>query len=176
MPKPNTKKVIPVIKNKVRPTFYLDDEKTIELRAGGILFYKYNEDKTNFDMLMIKSREKYEDFGGCTDILDKDIYDTISREVEEESNGIIKKHEVRKLIENQNPIYIKHCKYALFIVETNIDYIPKDFGNLEIHDNIERTVEWISYDQTNDSEFKKKLNFRLTSYNVLNYLKSLKDN
>lgn len=176
--KKNVKKIIKkrFIKPKDRPTFYMDDEKQIELRAGGVLFYKFNEDKTNFDLLLIYSRNNYEDFGGCTDAQDKDILDTVSREVDEESNNIFKKDIIKEKIKDIKPIYIKHCKYALYFVELNDDYNPKDFGTKEIHDNINRTVEWVSYDNFNDEEFIKKLSFRLKSYNVLEYLKTLLTN
>lgn len=171
------KKKIP-IKNKpqtTRPTFYLDDEHTQELRAGGVLFYKYNEDKTNFDLLLIYSRNNYEDFGGCTDENDTNIIDTVSREVNEESNGIFEQDVIKNKIKDSIPIYIKHCKYALYFVELHENYNSGDFGDKEIHDNINRTVEWVSYDKFNDQEFIKNLNFRLKSYNVLNHFKTLLD-
>lgn len=165
-----------VIKEQVkveRPTFYLDPENTQELRAGGVLFYKYNEDKTNFDLLLMYSRNNYEDFGGCTDNKDTDIKCTVAREVSEESNNIFTLDFIKEKIEDLEPIYIKHCKYALYFVELDGDYNTKDFGNKEIHDNIDRTVEWVSYDKFSDDDFIKKLNFRLRSFNVLNYLKTL---
>jgi hypothetical protein len=158
---------------KNRPTFYLDDEHKIELRAGGVLFYKYNTDKTNFDLLLIYSRNNYEDFGGCTDEYDKDIIDTVSREVEEESNNIFSKDIIKEKIKDSVSIYIKHCKYALYFIELHDNYDPTDFGNMETHDNISRTVEWVPYDNFNDQDFIKKLNFRLKSFDVLNHLKTL---
>jgi len=167
--KPNNK----INKVNVRPTFYMDEEKQIELRAGGILFYKYNDDKTNFDLLLIYSRNNYEDFGGCTDEQDKNIIDTVSREVNEESNGIFKVDDIKEKIKDINPLYIKHCKYALYCVELIDNYNPKDFGGKEIHDNIKRKVEWVSFDNFSDNDFVAKLNFRLRAYNVLNYLKTL---
>ena len=169
------KKIIkkPIKPINIRPTFYLDEEKQIELRAGGVLFYKFNEDKTNFDLLLIYSRNNYEDFGGCTDAIDKDILDTVSREVDEESNNIFKKDIIRNKIKDLDPIYIKHCKYALYFIELIEDYNPEDFGTKEIHDNINRTVEWVSYDNFSNDDFIKILNFRLKSHDVLNYLKNL---
>lgn len=158
---------------QTRPTFYLDIDKTEEVRAGGILFYKYTDDMTNFDLLLINSRNNYEDFGGCTDNDDKNILDTVAREVEEESNHIFKKEFVMDKIKETEPVYIKHCKYALYFIELNEYYDPIDFGDREIHDNINRTVEWISYDNFSDQDFINKLNFRLKSYNVLNYLKKI---
>lgn len=158
---------------QTRPTFYLDTDKTEEVRAGGILFYKYNDDMTNFDLLLINSRNNYEDFGGCTDNDDENILDTVAREVEEESNKIFKKKFIMDKIKETEPVYIKHCKYALYFIELDEYYDPVDFGDREIHDNIARTVEWVSYDSFSDQDFINKLNFRLKSYNVLNYLKKI---
>lgn len=156
-----------------RPTFYLDDEKIQELRAGGVLFYRFNPDIADFELLMIYARNNYEDFGGCTDAIDKNIMDTVTREVVEESNEIFKKEFIKEHIEKAEPIYIKHCKYALYFIELD-DYIdPTDFGDKEIHDDIDRTVEWIPYKQFNDQQFIEKLNFRLKSFNVLNHLKNI---
>ncbi|QKF94239.1 hypothetical protein QKU48_gp0781 [Fadolivirus algeromassiliense] len=158
--------------NKNRPTFYLDDDDEKELRAGGVLFYKFNPSIADFELLMIYARNNYEDFGGCTDNKDKNILDTVSREVEEESNGIFKKDFIKNNIKDMDPIYIKHCKYALYVMELEDDVNPDDFGDKEIHDNIDRIVEWIPYSKFNDLDFINKLNFRLKAFNVLNHLKS----
>jgi hypothetical protein len=146
----------------MRPTFYLceDYDKKYPIRAGGVLFYFKDE------FLMIHSRGKYEDFGGQTDIGDNDLVDTVCREVEEESNGIFSKEYVKEKIKDIEPIYIKHCKYMLYIVELDKHYDPEIFGNKEIYDGLDRTIEWISW-----SEYKDKpLNFRLTDRNVYSCL------
>jgi len=150
-----------------RPIFYFNDDKNSEIRAGGILFYKYN--KTNFDLLLTYSRNNYEDFGGCTDENDKNIIDTISREVVEESNNIFNQTEIKKKLEDAHCVYVKHCKYIVYFVELAEDYDVSLFGDTEVCDNFKRTVEWVPYDTINNI----KLNFRLKSYNVLNYLKTL---
>lgn len=154
----------------MRPTFTLDEQ---PVRAGGVLFYHHNKETDQYNLLMIHSRGKYEDFGGQTDEVDKDYLDTVSREVEEESNNIIPREYIKKKIKDTKPIYIKHCKYILYFVESDTYYDPSIFGDHEDVDNIDRTVEWVSYDDFKSQEFKKKLNFRLTAYNVLNYLDAL---
>lgn len=153
-----------------RPTFFLDVEKTQEIRAGGVLFYKYNEDKSNCELLLIKTCYCYEDFGGCTDAIDSNILETVSREVQEESNGIFCKKDVYEKIKDVNPIYIARSKYVLYLVELDKRYDVSLFGEKEFHDNICRTVEWIPYDMLNDNNFINKLNFRLKAFNVLEHL------
>lgn len=154
----------------MRPTFMFNNQ---PVRAGGILFYHHNKESDQYDLLMIHSRGKYEDFGGQTDEVDNDYLDTVSREVEEESNNIIPKDYIKNKIQNIEPIYIKHCKYILYCVESDAYYDPAIFGDHEKTDDINRTVEWVSYDDFKSEDFKKKLNFRLTAYNVLNYLENL---
>lgn len=154
----------------MRPTFLFDNQ---PVRAGGVLFYHHDKETNEYELLMIHSRGKYEDFGGQTDDVDKDYLDTVSREVEEETNNIIPKEYIRSKIENLEPIYIKHCKYILYCIEVDTYYDPHIFGDHEKVDNIDRTVEWVSYDTFKSQEFIKKLNFRLTAYNVQNYLDNL---
>lgn len=157
--------------NKIyRPTFFMDTEKTQEIRAGGVLFYKYNEDKTDCELLLIKTRYHYEDFGGCTDAEDNNILETVTREVQEESNGIFCKEDVYEKIKNSNPIYIARSKYVLYFMELDKRYDVSLFGEKEFHDDIYRTVEWIPYDTFTDNNFINKLNFRLRAHNVLEYL------
>ena len=157
-----------------RPTFWYNNDENKKIRAGGVLFYKFNETTLNLEFLMIHNKNNYyEDFGGRTDIEDNDIIDTICREVEEESNKIFKKEFIRKELINSKSTYIKQCKYLLYFVELKNYHDPKKFGEIEIHDNIERTVEWITYDDFCNKNFLEKLNFRLKSYNVSECIKNL---
>lgn len=154
----------------MRPTFYLVDdyEKENPIRAGGVLFYKKN-DVGKYELLMIYSRDRYEDFGGQTDPTDEDLVDTVSREAEEESNKIFTKEFIKEKIKDIEPIYIKNCKYMLYIVEIDKYYDPKIFGDKEIHEDIDRTMEWVPYDELKH----KRLNFRLTDRNVTRELNRL---
>jgi hypothetical protein len=143
-----------------RPTFYYDDKH--EIRAGGLLLYRYDDGMEEPEFLMIKTRGKYEDFGGRTDPIDKSIDDTICREADEESNGILKMDEVRELINGHQPIYTSESKYLIYIVKTPTKYNPVDFGTMELHDGISRTVEWIKLSKLLDRKFiNKSLHVRL---------------
>lgn len=156
--------------NLDRPTFDYNEK---PVRAGGILFYKKNIETDKYELLLIHSRNQYEDFGGCSDVKDKNIQDTIVREVYEESNKIFKKKFIRKKIKNSEPIYIPRCKYLMYFVELDKYYNPTDFGDTEIFENIQRTVHWIDYDNFENEDFINSLNFRLKGYSILNHLKNL---
>jgi hypothetical protein len=147
-----------------QPVFYYKNEKQSEIKAGGVVFYYYDRKNNELKFLLIKNREKYEDFGGKTDPLDKTIEETIAREVEEESNEIFTKTNIIKRIENKNPLYTKNSKYLLYFcrLKSSENYNPSIFGTKEIYENIPRTVEWISYDKLKNSSFiKKNLSYRL---------------
>lgn len=144
-----------------------NNDKSCEVKAGGVLFYIKKD--LQVELLLISSQRGYEDFGGCTDICDNDIIDTISREVEEESNGIFNKKYIREKIKDLDPIYIKICKYVLYLVEVEEYHDPLIFGSMEIHDNIERTVEWVKLSDLPN----KKLNFRLKYFGIMNRLKQI---
>ena len=165
-----------------RPTFYYNNDLNYELRAGGLIYYKFNEKTNEYDFLLIKCNNKYEDFGGRTDMCDKCIEDTVAREAEEESNKIFKKKDVYKKIvdpsfSNNKKLYTKYSKYIVYLIETNKNYDPIKFGTMELHDNIPRTVEWISYSTITDKEFiKTKLHFRLKYKALLDAIISIKNN
>ena len=157
-----------------RPTFYLDDDIEKPLRAGGVLFYRFDIEEMEYKLLLIYSRDKYEDFGGCTDEIDKNIKETASREVEEESNHIFSKKYILDNISDEKSVYITHSKYILYFIELQEDYDPIVFGDREIHDGFDRTVEWISYyDKFDDKKFLNKLNCRLNNWTVIKYMKKL---
>lgn len=147
-----------------RPTFYYNNEKQFAIRAGGLMFYRLNKKTKDIDLLLIENEGQYEDFGGRTDEVDKSAEDTISREVEEESNKIFSRELIKKLIQNEKPLYTRNGKYLLYICQitdelANID--PVIFGNKEFHDNIYRVVEWVPYQKFKTEKFQKKVNFRL---------------
>jgi hypothetical protein len=149
-----------------RPTFNfknnVNNENQNQIRAGGIIFYKYNKETCEPDFLMIKCKKKYEDFGGKTDAVDKCIEETVAREAQEESNNIFKKNEVLKKLKTHIGAYCKFSKYLVFICRTDIEYDPKKFGDYEQHDKLSRTVEWIPYSKLKNPEFiKKSLHIRL---------------
>jgi hypothetical protein len=160
--------------NQSRPSFYYQDNPEMELKAGGVLFYRFNSEIKEYELLLINTRNNYEDFGGRTDSQDQSIIETVSREVEEESNELFSKKMILDKMKNAHTEYIKHCKYILYFVELTDFIDPKLFGDREIHDNFDRTVEWVKLDQLLENKLNLKLNFRLKSWNVTNFLKKIK--
>lgn len=146
-----------------RMIFYHNGDENYEIKAGGVIFYH------NGELMMILKKGKIEDFGGKTDEFDKSIYDTVGREVEEESNNIFKKDDIIEMIKGQEYVYNAKSKYALFFIKLDEKIDCSIFGEKEIHDNINRTVIWIPM-----KDFEKtKKNFRLTYHKVLKKINSL---
>jgi len=171
-------------KSKSRPVFNIrsNDDEDVVVSAGGVILYRINNNQ--LELLMMTNRGKYEDLGGTTDNRDKDIYDTIAREVWEESNELIDEKSIRSRIEamalEKDMIISKTSKYVLFIMKANSSekkLTSEQFGDREIHDDIPRTVDWISIDEFLKKEtIKDKLNFRLKNKNVFDYLRKLNPN
>ena len=159
------KKAIMYIIKKYRPTFLY---KSNDVRAAGVLLYKYT--KSGPEFLMIKNTSNlnkfYEDFGGKTDQGDKSFIDTVIREAEEESNYEIKKDDIRTLIEDSEPLYFKSAKYILYIIKAPKDYVPNDFGTKEIYEDIPRIVEWVPYSRLTDRKFSKYFLTRRLRYGL----------
>ena len=140
-------------KFKNRPTFtYLN----CPVRAAGILpYYILNNQKIYLFRIVDKNRVT--DIGGCTDIKDKNYFDTACREAAEETNGhffnttdSLKEcqHKFLKLLETNNYEikYDKRGKYILFEIEVSKNYTKnmKRFGKLEITDNMKHYYIWRS--------------------------------
>jgi hypothetical protein len=145
--------------------FYFENYNDMPVKAGGILPYKIMNGELYF--LMINKNNIYEDFGGKIENSDETPEDMASREACEESNCLLDKEIIkRNIIESSFNIYIKHAKYVLYIFQAN-RYVEKlhstQFGDAELHDNIKRTVEWISYEQFLTS----KKHVRLCDNNIL---------
>ena len=98
----------------------------------------------------------YEDFGGKTDLKDNNINETICREANEETNGVLNKNDIMKYLKSGKYIYFKRGKYLLNISRTSEEFNIDDFGSSENNSDINRTILWV-----NLKEFKKKLHFRL---------------
>lgn len=151
-----------------RPTF-IDEQTGGEIKAGGALFYHKNK------LLMIYSRNNYEDFGGKTSLEDNSIEMTIAREVEEESNNIISRDFVlSKIQDEKNDIdryYIPQSKYLVYLIELDNFIDVELFGDLEITDNIKRNVEWIDAGDF----FKVARSFRLNNKSLFSRIKNIVD-
>jgi hypothetical protein len=126
-----------------RPTFIYRDT---EIRAGGILFYRFTN-KGQVEVLLSNKNNRYEDLGGKTDSIDKTIFDTISREVQEETNGLFNSKVVSSQLYNNKENGIVNGKYLLFAIKAN-SYERKchseEFGDHETLYDIPRTMHWVS--------------------------------
>jgi 8-oxo-dGTP pyrophosphatase MutT (NUDIX family) len=118
------------------------------LGAGVIL---YNKDEIL--MQKIKGRNFWEDFGGRTDEEDKNVKEAAMREASEESNHVLNKNYLKRLISNNTD----KCYYLLqenkyFIIMIYVSGKEKRkltsdiFGTREEHDGIDRKVEWVKRD------------------------------
>jgi len=140
--------------------------------GGGVLFYKYV--KHDMYVLLMENRNKYEDLGGGVDSSDKNMYDTISREVNEESNQLINKNSILKRIKKSNDwFYSKKSKYIVFLIKATPDeqkLSESDFGDYEEHDGFYRKVKWIPVKQVLTSDFIRTLNFRLVGREIFTFL------
>jgi hypothetical protein len=167
-----------------RPTFYLNDDKSKPIRAGGVIIYRIN-DESKMDILIVETKRSYglvyEDFGGCTDKCDENYFETIVREVHEESNGLIKKPKTRERImkcHDENYFYSVKTKYLLYIIPaTNKQskMISKEFGEIENHDCLKRTVLWIPLNVFLSKHSKIRHNFRLRDKILYNKLKLIQE-
>ena len=151
--------------NTKRKCFYYDNDSEKPILAAGVLFVK--EEKGKKYVLMQKKKEKekqdeYSDFGGKIDLKDQTAVETIARELGEELNyGIYdsKKQEkiyldnikdLKNLIQENiiKTIYQERAKYFVIIARLpeniSLDFVK--IGDSEKLDKINRTVEWITYE------------------------------
>ena len=71
-------------------------------------------------------------------------------------------------------IYSKPSKYLTYFIPTDMEYDPVSFGNKELHDDIDRTVEWIPYNiLKNKNTFHNKLHFRLKNNSFIDTIKEI---
>lgn len=166
-------------KKKIKTVFYIKSENPngieIAVTAGGVILYRIQNNE--LQLLLMTNRGKYEDLGGTSESGDKNIYETVAREVSEESNGLVERKNILKRIKVSNYIYSKTSKYILFIIKADKDeseLVSEQFGDRENHDNVPRTVDWVPLSVFLNSEtIKNKLNFRLKNRNIFEYLKKL---
>jgi hypothetical protein len=162
---------------KDRKTFYLNDDTDMPILAGGVIIYRIK--KGNMEVLVSENRGLYEDLGGMVDKSDKDIYVTVAREANEESNEMLSKSKIKKRIKIAPYFYMKRSKYIVFIIKANLDeelLISDDFGDREIHDNFARKIKWIPIDIFLSNDIVKyKLNFRLKNRALFTKLNQIKN-
>lgn len=129
----------------MRPTFDYKNDTNKPIRAGGVIIYrKFNNE---IELLLIKKLNRYEDIGGKTDIKDINEFDTVSREVKEETNFVINQKIIKKQLDNNKSIYNYKSKYVLYFVKANKyerKLTSEKFGECENFDSIERTIHWVN--------------------------------
>lgn len=154
----------------MRKTFYLNDDSECPVMAAGVLIYKIK--KNVVSVLLSKNRNVYEDLGGRVDLEDNTIFDTVVREVYEESNKKIDMQKVKKRLKTAEYFYSKKSKYVVYLIKANNKEKKLksfDFGDKEIHDDIYRTIKWMKITKILDTT-KTKLNFRLLNKTLLERL------
>ena len=136
-----------------RPTFmYLNQP----VRASGVLPY-YLSDNQKIYLFRIVDRNRATDIGGCTDLTDKNYFDTACREASEETNGHFFdvndtlcecQDKFLNLLQNAKyeMKYDKRGKYLLFEVEVDRKYSrnTKRFGTIETTDKMTHYYIWRS--------------------------------
>jgi hypothetical protein len=159
---------------KHRQIFFIDKDKPVT--AGGVIFYKFTN--STMKILLIDSDRFIEDIGGTAEVKDKDIYDCVAREVEEETNNVFKKQNVLNRIKKSSYIYLPKSKYVVyFIKSTKKEELLKvvNFGKKEIHDNIERTIKWYDVKKVLKSAIIQRLNYRIRNVTIFKKLRDLRD-
>ena len=165
-----------------RKVFYYQEDKPVT--AAGILFIKEETKEVLVQRLPKEDGFIYTDFGGKIDMSDESVMDTISRELGEEINyGIyLKKDKIyldekslKEIIENntKNQLYIPFAKYLLTFTQFDSKILAlnmKIIGEKEKLDDIQRTVQWISYDEFISAHFDHKLHPRLWNKSIIEYL------
>lgn len=161
-----------------KKVFYFNADPMKPITAAGILFYKNHMNQMY--CLIQEQNNKYEDIGGKIDTIDQTLEDTICRELEEETNHRINATNVRQRLNGAKKIYIPICKYCLYIVEADqneADLKKNDFGEEEKYNNKNRTIGWIKRDELSMPHIiKYKLNWRLRSKTLFEYLKETEHN
>jgi len=151
--------------NKKRKCFYFDNDTEKPILAAGILFIKEEKGKKYVLMQKIFKKDKqdeYSDFGGKIDLDDQTTVETIARELGEELNYgfydsskpekiyLDTKQKLKRLIQDNilKKIYQERAKYFVIIARLpeNISLDFEKIGDFEDLDKINRTVEWITYE------------------------------
>lgn len=140
----NNKIILPY-KNPSRQVFYYNGDYSKPILAGGVIFYRYIG--MQLQLLMIYKGNVIEDIGGKTEFNDLSIYDTVAREVSEETNGIVNSIVIYNQLLYSPCVYMPNCKYVTFFVKSN-SYesmlTSENFGDKEIKFNLFRKIMWIN--------------------------------
>lgn len=177
-------------KKRVPSIYYNIGSKKVETRAAGVLFYKIVEGVINFLLRYNKSNERYlnrpSDIGGKIEKEDKQLIDTVLREVSEETNG--KLFDIGDNLENCKEklqsifdslgnkviyFYIPNSKYIVYLIEMPLESQElslERFGPIELNNNKKHSFEWVS-----NLNSIKSLHPRIDPLLRLNSKKTLKE-
>lgn len=160
-----------------RIIMYIDEK---PITASGVILYKFDKNKLKLLLIKSKNRKTYEDLGGHIDETDKDIYDTASREVFEESNKVLNRKSIKKRIKKSSCFYTPKSKYLIFLLEATDEEEKMNsiiFGDKEEHDDIERVIDWIPLEKFLKKEtIKTGMNWRLKNRELFIKLIELQTN
>lgn len=159
--------------------FHYKGDKNKEVKAGGMLLYRWkNRDKALLEYLLICSdnNTNHEDLGGRVDSDDKNILDTVLREVAEESNYELPYDKMKPYAKSGTQLYSRNSKYVLYMVcADDFDWVNDlDFGDMELHDQIPRTIRWIDNHEFTTLIRAKKVNWRLLFRGFYDFIRQLK--
>lgn len=129
--------------------------------AAGVLFHKIVDG--DVQVLVVRYFDpnwpNLDDLGGRANIFDRHVFDTIVREVREETNGIIEITLAMSQIAKK--VYVPESKYACWLIDADSQEANgvanlecADFGVLERDDDIFRLVNWFKIPK--DEELIKK--------------------
>lgn len=147
------------------------------ITAAGCLFYRVKSGKMEILLANYKKKEFLDDLGGKTDLEDTGIFDTISREVSEESNSLIDGSYIinAMILGKSKSFYHKSSKYLCLVIEVSehfhSDY--KVFGDYEHTEGYERTIEWYPMDRQTTSRLNPRLKENAALMMYLNNIKSI---
>jgi len=131
--------------------------------AAGILFFKVIDGKI-YLLLISYNEKKYsllDDLGGRAEVYDQSIFQTINREVAEESNDLIQ-------VDSQNlqcnQVYVADSKYLCLIVKLDSDAYQDTsiFGTFESTNKFERTIKWYEF----TDQLKPQLSHRIRQSDI----------
>jgi ADP-ribose pyrophosphatase YjhB (NUDIX family) len=152
--------------------------KNMPVYAVGTLIYKKSPENNEIEFLLVKNcKNKFEDIGGKTENTDDNIYQTACREMEEETNKIVKGCDISERIKKtRNVVYNMKSKYLVFIIQANNNEEKLEssiFDNIEYFSKQKRTVEWVPFKIYKKYANEKMLNFRLMVKYLFNRLETI---
>lgn len=131
-----------------RPTFYFRDQTKYPIRAAGVLLYKKDNGVVKLLVIHETKEDVFTDIGGKTDKLDQNIKDTVYREVQEETNGLI------NMTLNDSDIVYCGQRYLFYFQEATEYYNTYIFGDQEDSNGHWRTFHWINAREVLDKKIK----------------------